>query len=65
MRLSEVAGIDNGMLVVRDLFVFEQRGLDRAGRVKGGFRATGTVPRVYEQLRAMGADIDVSVFQGS
>jgi len=64
VRIAEVAGLEGGVVMLRDIFVFEPRGVDRAGHVQGGFRATGVVPRVYEQLRASGVQIDTSAFSG-
>jgi len=43
-QVSEVAGIADGAVVLKDIFVFKQTGLDKEGQVTGALKATGAVP---------------------
>ncbi len=62
-RISEVLGIDDGEISIRDIFVYEQTGVAAHGRVTGVFRATGHVPTFADRLRAVGFDVDESMFR--
>lgn len=53
-RVSELLGVEEGRLKVRDLFVFKQAGLDTDGRATGAFVATGEVPMCRERIEAIG-----------
>jgi len=61
-RISEVQGVAGDEIVTRDIFVFEQTGVSRDGRVEGAFRATGYVPACVERLRAAGLDVEAALF---
>ncbi len=61
--ISEVTGIENGTIQLVDIFRYQQTGFDSEGRVVGHFAATGAVPTFYEELRARGVDVDMSIFQ--
>lgn len=62
-RISEVVGVESGVVQLQDIFVFRQEGVDSERRVRGRFVATGAVPTFYESLRAMGVDLDMSAFE--
>lgn len=53
-RVSELSGVEDGRLKVRDLFVFKQTGLDADGRATGTFVATGEDPLCRERIEAIG-----------
>ncbi len=53
-RISEVAGLENDVITLRDVFVFKQEGLDEEGNIVGKHVPTGIEPRVMEKLWAAG-----------
>jgi pilus assembly protein CpaF len=53
-HISEITGATGEIVSMQDLFLFEKRGLDANGRVKGRFVATGVVPSFDEKLKAAG-----------
>lgn len=62
-HITEVTGLgENAVFMTQEIFSFEQRGFDPSGRVIGFFRATGTVPRFVERLRARGLKVPQEVF---
>ena len=61
-RITEVVGVESGTVQLQDLFRFEQQGVDDELRVRGFFTATGAVPTFYEDLRAIGVNVDLSFF---
>ncbi len=44
ISVSEVTGMDNESITMQDIFVFDRRGMDENGKVRGAFRATGVRP---------------------
>lgn len=62
-RISEVVGVESGVVQLQDIFVYRQDGLDAERRVRGRFVATGAVPTFYESLREMGIELDMSAFE--
>lgn len=63
--ICEVTGIDQGVVQLGEIFKFQQTGRDAKGKVQGEFVATGLVPKVYEELRASGISVDMSIFDSS
>ena len=60
--ITEITGVEEGRVQMQDIFVFQQEGFDENGRVKGTFKATGRAPEFYEDLRARGVELDMSIF---
>ena len=62
MSISEIIGMDGEMILMQEIFRFEQTGIAGDGTVLGSFRATGIRPQFCERLRVRGAAIDDAVF---
>lgn len=62
-QISEVTGIDDDMVMLQDIFVFERLGISSENRVLGRFRATGLRPRFEDRLRASGIQLPPSLFE--
>ena len=62
-HVSEVAGLTDYHIRVRDIFVFEQTGVAADGHVMGRFRATGTSPIFMERLRVSGLPLSPKLFE--
>jgi len=62
-HISEITGMESGIVQMQHIFVYRQRGLDAEGRVVGEFAATGRVPEFYEDLRQRGIAVDMSIFE--
>jgi pilus assembly protein CpaF len=56
-NISEITGMEGETITMQDLFVYEMRGLDAAGRVQGVFRATGIRPNIIDKLFDLGIPI--------
>jgi len=61
--ICEVAGLENGIVQLAEIFKFVQTGRDKNGQVVGEYVATGLVPKVVEDLRRNGIPVDLSVFK--
>jgi pilus assembly protein CpaF len=61
-KISEVQGMEGDVIVLQDIFVFEQVGFLSNGKVDGRFRFTGIQPQVVRKLKKVGIDIPMSIF---
>ena len=63
ISISEVTGLDAESIAMQDIFIFERRGLDESGKVRGTFKATGTRPQFAERLAAAGTRLRPALFE--
>jgi pilus assembly protein CpaF len=61
--VSEITGMENDVITMQDIFVFERAGLAPGGRVVGRFRATGIRPLCSERLAASGRPLAAGMFE--
>jgi pilus assembly protein CpaF len=62
-HITEVVGMEQDMITLQDIFLFEKTGLTEAGKVMGRFRATGIRPKFYDRLKACGISLPTQMFQ--
>jgi pilus assembly protein CpaF len=65
--ITEISGIENGKILLQELFRFEQRGYGASssggmGKVQGGFSGCNAIPSFYDELRERGVDCDLTLF---
>ena len=60
--ISEVTGVEDGVVEMQDLFVLERTGLSENGQVLGKFKATGVRPLCLDRLKAYGMHLPPSIF---
>jgi pilus assembly protein CpaF len=65
IAISEVTGLENDSINMQDIFVFERRGIDQNGKVRGAFRATKIRPFCVERLATAGCELQPEIFQSS
>jgi pilus assembly protein CpaF len=61
-NITEVQGMEGDVIILQDIFSFQQYGVDEQGKVIGKLLPTGVRPRFYEKLEASGIHIPSSVF---
>ncbi len=61
-NITEITGVESGIVSMQDIFRYQQEGFDENGKVKGHFEATGAIPHFYEEMRQRGLDVDMSIF---
>ena len=64
-HLSEITGMEEDVVSMQDVFVFEKQGISQDGRVMGSFQATGIRPKFAERLKASGINVPASWFEHS
>jgi pilus assembly protein CpaF len=62
-HLSEITGMDEEVVSMQDIFVFEKQGIGPNGRVLGQFSATGIRPKFAEKLKASGIALPANLFE--
>jgi pilus assembly protein CpaF len=61
--ISEITGMENDLITMQDIFLFERTGLAPNGRVVGRFRATGIRPKCSERLASSGRPLPAGMFE--
>jgi pilus assembly protein CpaF len=64
-HFTEIAGMDEDVVSMQDIFLFEKRGIAPGGRVLGKFYATGIRPKFAEKLKVSGITLPASLFEHS
>src|SRR5687767_6968229 len=62
VAISEITGMEQDVITMQDIFVFDHQGLTPDGRVTGRFRATGIRPKCADKLGAAGWPLPVAMF---
>lgn len=62
VNITEVQGMEGDTVVLQDIFVFEQRGVDENGRIIGRLRPTGIRPKFYDQFQRSGIQLPPDLF---
>ena len=63
MRIVEVVDLENNEYQLRELFRFQQAGLDSQGSATGRFHVSGNVPNFFDRLRERGIELDADLFR--
>ncbi|MFX3673061.1 MAG: ATPase, T2SS/T4P/T4SS family [Paenisporosarcina sp.] len=62
VKITEVQGLEGDIIVLQDIFVYEQSGVDANGKIRGKLIPTGVRPKFYEKLETSGIYIPPHVF---
>lgn len=62
LAISEVTGMEGDVVVLQDIFVFEQTGIDDSGKIVGSLRPTGVRPRFVDRFESMNIYLPSNVF---
>lgn len=62
MNITEVMGMEGDIIILQDLFLFEQTDIGENGKVIGQFKSCGLVPSFMDRLIVNKVDIDRNTF---
>jgi pilus assembly protein CpaF len=62
-HVTECVGMEQDVITLQDIFLFEKTGITESGRVLGRFRATGIRPKFYDRFKACGINLPPHLFQ--
>ena len=63
ISVSEIQGMEGNVIVLQDLFTFQQKGIGEGGKVLGSMQATGMVPKFMERFNAAGVHLPPEIFK--
>lgn len=61
-HITEVQGMEGDVIVLQDIFVYEQTGMDENGKIMGRLRPTGIRPKFIDKFEMQGVHLPPSVF---
>jgi pilus assembly protein CpaF len=61
VNITEVQGMEGDVIVMQDVFVFEQTGMSE-GRIEGRLKPTGIRPHFVERFEVMGVHLPPNIF---
>jgi len=62
-HITEITGMEDDVVSMQDVFLFEKHGVSPDGRTLGTFTATGIRPKFAEKLKASGFDLPPNMFE--
>ncbi len=62
-HITEVVGMEQDTVIMQDIYLFVQDGIDENGRAKGRFVSTGIRPAFMDQLESAGIRLPASAFK--
>ena len=63
-QVTEISGMEGDVVVMQDIFVFEQTGMDERGKIVGTLRPTGVRPKFIEKFESMNIFLPSNTFGG-
>lgn len=63
VKISEITGMEGDMILLHDVFVFKQTGVDAERNAVGHFCATGIRPKCLDRLEVSGFGLPVEMFE--
>ncbi|OBR90311.1 MULTISPECIES: CpaF family protein [Clostridium] len=61
--ITEVQGMEGDVIILQDIFKFEQRGVDNKGKVRGEFIPTGIMPKFVQKLKEKGINVPPDILR--
>ena len=61
-HITEVGGMQGDVVILQDIFLFQQRDIDKKGKIIGEYQATGFIPKFIETLERKGYNIPRGIF---
>jgi pilus assembly protein CpaF len=64
-HITEITGMEDEVVSMQDVFVFEKQGVSHDGRTLGTFTATGIRPKFADKLKASGISLPANFFEST
>ena len=62
-HITELVGMEQDTVVMQDIYLYEQDGIDESGTARGKFIATGVRPNFMDRLESAGVRLPASAFR--
>jgi pilus assembly protein CpaF len=63
VNVTEIQGMEGNVIVLQDLFLFQQKGVGEGGKVLGTIQATGMVPKFIDRFNAASIHLPAEIFK--
>jgi pilus assembly protein CpaF len=63
VSVTEIQGMEGNVIVLQDLFSFQQKGVGEGGKVLGTIQATGMVPKFIDRFNAASIHLPAEIFK--
>lgn len=63
IAITEVTGMEGDVITTQDIFVFRQESVDKNGKVRGRYMATGVRPQFASRLASHGIQLSPQLFE--
>jgi len=63
ISVSEIQGMEGNVIVLQDLFAFQQKGIGEGGKVLGTMQATGMVPKFIDRFNSASIHLPSEIFK--
>ena len=60
--ITEITGTEGEVITMQDIFLYEQKGVDREGKVIGFFTPTNNIPTFLDELASKGIGVNREIF---
>ncbi|RZF23233.1 pilus assembly protein TadA [Halobacteriovorax vibrionivorans] len=64
-HITEIGGIQGDVVTLQDIFLFQQKDIDKNGKIIGSHQATGFIPKFIETLERQGYNIPRGLFSNT
>jgi pilus assembly protein CpaF len=61
-HITEIGGMQGDVVTLQDIFLYLQKGIDKAGKIIGEHEASGFIPKFIEKLEKQGYNIPRGLF---
>jgi septum site-determining protein MinD len=61
-HITEVTGMEGNTVVLQDIFLYKQKGLNAKGKVMGDYVSTGLIPKFVQTLKEKGVRLPKGLF---
>jgi pilus assembly protein CpaF len=61
-HVTEVSGMESGMITLQDVFVFKEEGFGEDGKIRGKFVPTAYIPDFYQELIRRRIPVNTDIF---
>jgi pilus assembly protein CpaF len=63
MYITEIGGMQGEVVTLQDIYTFNQKDIDKKGKIVGDFQASGFIPKFIETLERKGYNVPRGLFQ--
>ncbi|MHB8889038.1 MAG: CpaF family protein [Acidobacteriaceae bacterium] len=64
-HFTEITGMNEEVVSMQDIFMFDKRGVGPNGHVLGRFHSTGVMPKFMDKFRASGVEVPANLFDSA